>query len=187
MFYCPKCAAQNSEGARFCRACGADVHLVPAAMTGRLPELSANAEASAPATPGHQWKGKGKGPTFEEGVRAIIGGLGFIFVSICIALFVPAGRLWFFWLLIPAFFIISHGISQVLGAKRRQNELSSPQTRPEKLAPPPARPAPLFEPARRQTGELMPPPTSVTEGTTRHLDAAETPRAEASGERSRES
>ena len=187
MFYCPKCAAQNSEGARYCRACGADVHLVPAAMTGHLPEQLARAGENAPATPAPQRYRKGHVPSYEEGVRAIIAGLGFIFVSAGIGLFAPAGRLWFFWLLIPAFFILSHGVSQLLGAKRRENELAHLAARPAEFAPPPVRPAPLFEPApSRQTGEILP-PASVTEGTTRHLDAMETPRDEMTGERSRES
>ena len=186
MFYCPKCAAQNSEGARYCRACGADVHLVPAAMTGRLPEQLASAGESAPVVPAPHWQRKGKVPTFEDGIRAIIAGLGFIFVSAGIGLFAPAGRIWFFWLLIPAFFFLSDGISQLLGARRRQNELSHLAAHPAELAPP-AHTVPLFEPApARQTGEILP-PASITEGTTRHLDAMETPRGEATGERSRES
>ncbi|MDQ3650266.1 MAG: zinc-ribbon domain-containing protein [Acidobacteriota bacterium] len=36
--YCPSCAVQNVEGASYCRACGANISLVPQAMTGRLPE-----------------------------------------------------------------------------------------------------------------------------------------------------
>ncbi len=187
MFYCPKCAAQNSEGARYCRACGADVHLVPAAMTGGLPDQLASAGENAPAVPAPHWQRRGNVPTLEEGVRAIIGGLGFIFVSIGVALFAPAGRLWFFWLLIPAFFIMAHGVSQLLGAKRREKQLAHQAARQAELASPPARPVPLFEPASaRPTGEILP-PASITEGTTRHLDALETPRGEASGERSRES
>ncbi len=36
--YCPKCGAQNIEDAKFCRGCGADIGLVPQALTGHLPE-----------------------------------------------------------------------------------------------------------------------------------------------------
>ena len=34
--FCPKCAAQNIEGASFCRVCGANISLVPQALTGQI-------------------------------------------------------------------------------------------------------------------------------------------------------
>ncbi|MFN2482444.1 MAG: zinc-ribbon domain-containing protein, partial [Pyrinomonadaceae bacterium] len=34
--FCPKCAAHNLDEAKFCRACGADISLVPQALTGQL-------------------------------------------------------------------------------------------------------------------------------------------------------
>ena len=36
--FCPKCAAQNADDAKFCRACGTDISLVPQAVTGQLAE-----------------------------------------------------------------------------------------------------------------------------------------------------
>ena len=36
--FCPKCAAQNLDGASFCRVCGANVSLIPQALSGQLPE-----------------------------------------------------------------------------------------------------------------------------------------------------
>lgn len=35
--YCPKCATENVESARFCRACRANLSLVPRALSGDLP------------------------------------------------------------------------------------------------------------------------------------------------------
>ena len=35
--FCPKCASQNVDGAHFCRACGANISLVPQALTGQFP------------------------------------------------------------------------------------------------------------------------------------------------------
>ncbi|MGH9956462.1 MAG: zinc-ribbon domain-containing protein, partial [Pyrinomonadaceae bacterium] len=32
--FCPKCAAQNLDGASYCRVCGANISLVPQAITG---------------------------------------------------------------------------------------------------------------------------------------------------------
>ena len=40
--FCPKCAAQNIDGAKFCRVCGANISLVPAALSGQLPTAEGN-------------------------------------------------------------------------------------------------------------------------------------------------
>ena len=45
--FCPRCAAQNTEEAKFCRACGADISLVPQAMSGALAERLAAGEAAS--------------------------------------------------------------------------------------------------------------------------------------------
>src|ERR1051326_6573590 len=34
--FCPKCATQNLDGASFCRGCGANISLVPQALTGQM-------------------------------------------------------------------------------------------------------------------------------------------------------
>ena len=36
IMFCPKCATQNLDGASFCRACGANISLVPQALTGQM-------------------------------------------------------------------------------------------------------------------------------------------------------
>ena len=33
--FCPKCATQNIDGASFCRVCGANISLVPQALSGQ--------------------------------------------------------------------------------------------------------------------------------------------------------
>ena len=35
--YCPQCAAQNADGAKFCRACGTDIEAVALALTNKIP------------------------------------------------------------------------------------------------------------------------------------------------------
>jgi len=37
--FCPKCAAKNLEGASFCRVCGANISLIPGALSGQLPQV----------------------------------------------------------------------------------------------------------------------------------------------------
>ena len=38
--FCPKCATQNIDGASFCRACGANISLIPQALSGQLPQVT---------------------------------------------------------------------------------------------------------------------------------------------------
>lgn len=35
--YCPQCAAQNTDGAKFCRACGTDLEAVSLVLTSKFP------------------------------------------------------------------------------------------------------------------------------------------------------
>ncbi len=39
--FCPKCATQNVDGASFCRSCGANISLIPQALSGQLPTATA--------------------------------------------------------------------------------------------------------------------------------------------------
>ena len=39
--FCPKCATQNLDGASFCRTCGANISLVPQALTGQMSAMDA--------------------------------------------------------------------------------------------------------------------------------------------------
>src|SRR4051812_28050556 len=44
--FCPRCAAQNLEDAKFCRSCGANISLVPQAVSGDLAERLAAEDES---------------------------------------------------------------------------------------------------------------------------------------------
>ena len=155
--FCPKCASQNVEGAHFCRACGANISLVPQALTGQLP-VAAGEESTE-----HRRRRR-REPTFDEGVRNVVMGFGFIAVAIALALFGRSigAQVWWFWMLIPAFAMLGKGISEIV----RANQLKTP---------PPATPAqmPYVAPPEvlpsGNAAELRPPVASVTEGTTRHL------------------
>jgi len=155
--FCPKCATQNVDGASYCRSCGANISLVPQALTGQLPPLS---------TPNYDYREmrrrRRREPSIEEAIRSLMMGVAFAVVSILISKYAPAGNIWWFWLLIPAATFLGKGFSELARlriAKRQPPTYSQPQIntlRPEDL------PAP-------RTGELRPPVSSVTEGTTRHL------------------
>ena len=157
--FCPKCASQNVEGAHFCRACGANISLVPQALAGELP-VAANDESPRRGRRGRPEKE----PTFDEGVRNVVMGFGFIAVAIALAIFGrPIGaQVWWFWMLIPAFGLLGKGIAEIV----RFNQLKvPPETGPAQL--PYAAPREVLPSSN--AGELQPPVASVTEGTTRHL------------------
>jgi len=155
--FCPKCATQNIEGASFCRACGANISLVPQALTGQLPQQSEDKFDR------YSRRLSRRKPSYEHGIARIMSGLGFLAVALCVAAFAPGGRVWWFWLLIPAFSLLGKGISEMMRARDNQpmNRIPSQVTGTlsiDQLPP-------------QQTGELRPPVPSVTEGTTRHLGA----------------
>lgn len=157
--FCPKCATQNIDGASFCRACGANISLVPQALTGQLPTAPAADDLDRH---GRRRRRRQREPSLDQGIRSLLMGVGFMIVSILIGLYSPAGRLWWYWLLIPAFAMLGKGVSEIVrvkqaGANTSRQQISSPN--PIQTLPP------------RNTSELMPPAPSVTEGTTRHLGA----------------
>ncbi len=169
--FCPKCAGQNLEGASFCRVCGANISLVPQAMSGQLPQQS-DAEPSRHEK--RQAKRAGKESGLDGAFRNAFMGFGFLFVAI--ALSFSIGRGWWFWMLIPAFSMMGAGVAQFIRYKEQEKKAAlNPQPFQSILHPPPA--AGSFQPRvtafnpDRNTGDLVAPPPSVTEGTTRHLGA----------------
>lgn len=145
--FCPKCATQNLDGASFCRSCGANISLVPQALTGQLAptnEETTGAQEGICAKPGRQL-------TLDQAFKNVFIGIAFLLISI--ALSRSIGRGWWFWMLIPAFSLMGTGIAQYIRLRERDKPITQPL--------PPA----------RHTERLMPPPvSSVTEGTTRHLN-----------------
>ena len=159
--YCPNCATSNLDGARFCRSCGADISLVPQALTGQLPE-------SRPVEPTDESCGlprrRGQ-PSIDRAVKNIFMGVGFIVVAIALG-FMPMGRAWWFWMFIPAFAMLGGGVAEYMRLKQTGQRTLPGASRPPAFSPAQQRAAEL---PRRNTAELVMPPPSVTENTTRHL------------------
>lgn len=155
--YCPKCATENTDETKYCRSCGSNLSLVPQALTGRLPEARSGRRRHRNRDLEHRGA-----TTLANGITKSFMGLGFLFVSLCVFAFVPSGRFWWFWMLIPAFTMLGKGISEIVSFKYGPNLTQGASN-------------PAMPPAAR-TGELPPrnealfPPPSVTEQTTRHLD-----------------
>lgn len=147
--FCPKCATQNLEGASFCRTCGANISLVPQALTGQLTKPEAEATACAPIG-----RRRNREVTLEHSFKNVFMGVAFLVIAIILSRS-GVGQGWWFWMLIPAFVMAGTGLAQFIRLQERERKKGI-------QAPPVARA--FSEPAYRS--EV---PPSVTEGTTRHL------------------
>jgi hypothetical protein len=164
--FCPKCAAQNLDEAKFCRACGADISLVPQALTGQLARAGEDLS---------EFDERGRSRV-ERGARKLVEGVCFLFVFLCIMFFFR--QFWWatFWFIFPAISKIGTGVGLLSQHAWRQSghlpggvKNTSRVGASETTALPRAT---LNEIAPADTSEIVAPPPSVTEGTTRHLSAA---------------
>lgn len=160
--YCPKCATANADDVKFCRSCGANLALVPQALTGQLPEIRDTGRRDRHKR--RQERDENRPPNLAKGITQLITGVGFLVAALAI-FFSPGGQGWWWAMLFPGFSLIGKGVADIVTVRTTMNlPRSTTQT-----AMPPA----------RNTGELPPQPNynqitppSVTEGTTRHLDPA---------------
>jgi hypothetical protein len=163
--FCPRCAVQNADDAKFCRSCGTDISLVPQAVTGQLAERLAVREDTRDGRRRRHGRDKGA-PSIERAVKSFFMGLAFIFVAFSVKTWAPAGSIWWFWMFIPAATMLADGVSTYLRLAEDKKKLTPPSYAAGATAiPPPTRVSAL---PQQHTGEMIPPP-SVTEGTTRHL------------------
>jgi len=183
--FCPKCAAQNVEGASFCRVCGANISLVHQALTGRLPQAAPTDGLDFVRRKRRQ-RDEERQPTIERGIVKLFVGLGFIVAALAVMSRFPGGFTWGWALFIPAFSSIGKGIAQIVAARAAQAARLPGTDYSRTFAQRPLNSGAtvtLGEPQARQTGELLASPPSVTEGTTRHLGTeAPTRHLDASGE-----
>ena len=157
--FCPKCAAQNADGASFCRVCGANISLVPQALTGQIIQTPPTEEVLDESC---GRRGRKRELTLDTAFKNMFIGVAFLIISIALSRTIGAG--WWFWMLIPAFSLMGTGVAQYIRIREREKRIL--------MAPP--RMQPVFqhqEPVAlpRRTDELRPSVPSVTEGTTRHL------------------
>jgi hypothetical protein len=163
--FCPKCATQNLEGASFCRSCGANISLIPHALSGQLPQAREDDDIDY-SRRGRKRHGR-REPSLDHAFKNVFMGIAFLLVSMALA-FSSMGRGWWFWMLIPAFSMMGTGVAQYIRLKEREKQAFLPGTMGQPSMMPPRHVDALPTP---NTGELVPPPPSVTEGTTRHLGA----------------
>jgi len=159
--FCPKCAAQNLDGASYCRVCGANISLVPQALTGQLPYANEGGLSRAERRARRRHREVGLDTAFKNAFM----GIAFLLIAI-VLLFSRMGTGWWFWMLIPAFALMGTGIAHYIRYREMERRQLAPGAlgQPSVYAPPHVNSLP-----RRSTGELVSQPPSVTEGTTRHL------------------
>lgn len=162
--FCPKCGAQNPEAGKFCRSCGTDLAGIPGSLApsvNHLPPLDK----------------KGKPVHWEGAITKFASGLAFLAISIVLGVTnMAGGRVWWFWMLIPAFTMIGSGVAQYMQLRGRAPASLSytPESRPNEFGPTdrsvlgPQSTQFVQPESRYKTGDLVPP--SVTDGTTRHLE-----------------
>ena len=149
--FCPKCATPNPDGGSFCRGCGANISLVPQALTGQLAKSTDEVpeQGSRPGT---------SELTLDQAFKNVFLGIAFLIIAIALSRS-GIGSTWWFWMLLPAFGLMGTGVAQCIRVREREK-------RELLQAPPVARAFPERAP---NTDQLMAPVASVTEGTTRHL------------------
>ena len=164
--FCPKCATQNLEDARFCRSCGTDISLVPQLLSGQLAVRLAEADETKRARRGH-WHDDRQPPSIERAVKGLFMGIAFIFIAFAVRAWAPGGHVWWFWMFLPAAGLLASGVANYLRLASEGKGTAAAQpyaTAPTPVAP--QRPASALPPP--VPNEMIQPP-SVTEATTRHL------------------
>ena len=121
---------------------------------------------------------RGRPITIESAVTKFASGLAFLTIAIVLGVTnMAGGRVWWYWMLIPAFIMIGGAIGQFL--RIRQNDSSGNTSTGDNASQPafspvqqqnlpPQQSQPAFVTERYKTGDLVPP--SVTDSTTKHLE-----------------
>src|SRR5258705_7544376 len=78
--HCPRCAAQNLEGTKFCRTCGTNPEVVAIALIDPSPVEKANNKEIVSSKPGETWIKKR-----SEGMKNLIQGVGLLSASALLA------------------------------------------------------------------------------------------------------
>ena len=149
--YCPKCGAQAADETKYCRACGQSLTLISQAMVKSFPVDKEDQQR------------------LEKDIRNISLGIGFLIVSIMIAILAPAPALSLL-MSIAGIVPLSIGVAGILG---RAISGSRPTSSVDRAAVKETAPILSELPSGGGAGDLvgLTPPSGVTEVTTRNLEA----------------
>lgn len=163
--FCPKCGTENPETGKFCRSCGTDLGNVTDALAGRPHKSQALIDK------------KGKPVSYEGAITKMFTGVAFLIVAIVLGITgVAGGKVWWFWMLIPAFGSMGSGVAQYIQLKKQESrrfQIASPEdrnvlTQNQNASLPPLRTEYVSPESKYKTGDLVPP--SVTDSTTKLLE-----------------
>jgi hypothetical protein len=161
--YCPQCAAQNTDNAKFCRACGTDLAAVALALTNKFPLPGAWLEKY----------GEGKHQVIRGlillGAALLVGGVPALFIGVIFPL-VMLWTVFFGWLAGWGIVSLASGAGEMVKSKtmlRQMKQFGSglTTTEPPGLSSAAHDPRMLDDVARAKPY----PPISVTEHTTELL------------------
>jgi len=162
--FCPKCGSKNPENGKFCRSCGTDLGNITTAL-------------SSPRPTAALVDSKNKPISWEGAITKFATGIAFLAIAIVLGVTnMAGGRVWWFWMLIPAFTMMGSGIAQYVQlrkAEERQQAFSPAVEQPnfppnQGAALPPQSTDFVAVESLYKTGDLVPP--SVTDNTTRQLE-----------------
>src|SRR2546428_6560932 len=115
--FCPTCATQNIEGASFCRACGANISLIPQALSGQLPSAPVSDDLDRLLR-----RRRRREPSIEEAIRSLMMGIAFAVISILVGRYSPGGWTWWDWVLISAVAFFGKGFLQFIRLKQAKDK-----------------------------------------------------------------
>jgi hypothetical protein len=144
---------------------------VPQALQGTLPaapETNRKGEVRK-----HEKEKKRAPATVDEGLKNIFQGIG-LFIIFLVGLYAFRGAFWVtVWFIIPALASVGEGIGHLIRVRQEQRHLTaSPHHDAGNFSPATFAPAPTVrEFSSPDTTEIVGTPASVTDVTTRHLDA----------------
>jgi zinc ribbon protein len=167
--FCPKCGVRNLEDAKFCRSCGADIRLVSQAMSAQLPEGATRPLEVEAEGKGVEKKGKRKSkepPPLEKGVENVFKGIAFLIIFMLGLFYFSGAFMLWIWLIIPGLAGIGEGIGQIIRSRGARPTFTNADASQPNVINRASQPNEL--PAA-DTSEIIMPPSSVTEGTTRQL------------------
>ena len=172
--FCPKCGTENPDSGKFCRSCGTDLGVITKVLSGRSAGVG-RFDYALSESEIKENRRKDPDEVFANGIKEFVGGLGFVAVAVILGWTgIIGGKVWWFWLLIPAAAMIGNGVANFWKSKRLEKRLASAADQPNFLnqptantALPPSQTNYVAPETRYQTGDLVPP--SVTDNTTRHL------------------
>jgi zinc ribbon protein len=154
--YCPKCGTQNNDETKFCRGCGENLKVISQAMTRRLPVILASKMDA--------YLERKNARIRRDSIFSAANGSLFIFLALYNV--IGHGASWARWWYFLAFggFMLLWSLWDHMVYKR------SLSTDVRILQMPPASTTNELPP--HDAAQTVEPPASITESTTKHLDAS---------------